>query len=165
MLHVLGYYITYSLYSLACMYLWILMFLPVIFVFQQLFPRSLLGYVVRRLVITIIIRRIWRWRNPSFSQRSENFKNVCAMFQKIIEYLTTIKRYSGRIFITFERDDGSFEILLCVRSIRVFTKFSGDPYYKSLVWFMIHDNYILLCIIVVLYISRCYSSSYPTMYW
>ena len=28
----------------------------------------------------------------------------------------------------------------------------------------IHDNYILLCIIVVLYICRCCPSSYPTMY-
>ena len=37
----------------------------------------------------------------------------------------------------FERDEGSFEISLCVCSIRVFTKFSGDPYYEPLVWFMI----------------------------
>ena len=58
------------------------------------------------------------------------------MLQKIIEYLNTIERYSGRIFIKFERDKGSFEILLCVHSIRVFTKFSGDPYYEPLAWFM-----------------------------
>ena len=47
-----------------------------------------------------------RQRNP---QRSENFKNVCVMLQKIIEYLDTIKRYSGRIIIKFERNVGSFE--------------------------------------------------------
>ena len=37
----------------------------------------------------------------------------------------------------FERDEGSFEISLCVCSIRVFTKFLGDPYYEPLAWFMI----------------------------
>ena len=36
----------------------------------------------------------------------------------------------------FERDEGSFEISLCVCSIRVFTKFLGDPYYEPLAWFM-----------------------------
>ena len=25
----------------------------------------------------------------------------------------------------------------CVRSIRIFSKFSGDPYYEPLLWFMI----------------------------
>ena len=65
----------------------------------------LLGLITR-----IIIRR---WRNPGFSQRLENFENVSVMLQKIIEYLIAIKRYSGRIFIKFERDEGSFEILLC----------------------------------------------------
>ena len=35
------------------------------------------------------------------------------------------------------QDEGSFEISLCVCSIRVFTKFSGDPYYEPLAWFMI----------------------------
>ena len=59
------------------------------------------------------------------------------MLQKIIEYLNTIKSYSGKIFIKFERDKGSFEIKFCVRSIRVFTKFLGDPYRKPLAWFMI----------------------------
>ena len=34
----------------------------------------------------------------------ENFENVCVMFQEIIGYLSTIKRYPGRIFIKFERD-------------------------------------------------------------
>ena len=86
------------------------------------------------LVITIIIRR---WRNPGFLQRSENFENICVILQIIIECLNTIKRYSGRIFINFERDKGSFEISLCVHSIRVFTKFSGDPCYEPLAWFMI----------------------------
>ena len=38
----------------------------------------------------------------------------------------------------FERDEGSFEISLRVCSIRVFTKFSGDPYYEPLAWFMIY---------------------------
>ena len=37
----------------------------------------------------------------------------------------------------FERDEGSFEISLYVCSIRVFTKFSGNPYYEPLPWFMI----------------------------
>ena len=37
------------------------------------------------------------------------------MLQKIMEYLNTIKRYSGRIFMKFERDEGSFEIhTVCV---------------------------------------------------
>ena len=35
----------------------------------------------------------------------------------------------------FERDGGSFEISLCVYSIRVFTIFS-DLYYEPLTWFM-----------------------------
>ena len=75
--------------------------------------RFILGYVVCRLVISITIIRIWRIR--VFLQRSENFENICVMFRKTIEYLNTIKRYSGRIFIKFERDEGSS---LCVRSIR-----------------------------------------------
>ena len=58
------------------------------------------------------------------------------MLQIIIEQLNTIERYSGRIFIKFERDEGSFETSLCVCSVRVFTKFSGDPYYEPLAWFM-----------------------------
>ena len=37
----------------------------------------------------------------------------------------------------FERDEGSFKILLCVHSIRVFTKFLNDPYYEPLACFMI----------------------------
>ena len=41
----------------------------------------------------------------------------------------------------FERDEGSLEISLCVCSIRVFTKFSGDPYYEPLAWFMIKMFY------------------------
>ena len=45
------------------------------------------------------------------------------MLQIIIEYLNTIKRYSVRISIKFERDEGSFEILLCLCFIRVFTNF------------------------------------------
>ena len=49
-----------------------------------------------------------------FSQRSENFENICVMLQIIIEWLNIIKSYSGRIFIKFERDKGSFEISLCV---------------------------------------------------
>ena len=43
-------------------------------------------------------------------------------------------------FYKFERDEGSFEISLCVCSIRVFAKFSGDPYYEPLAWFMINKN-------------------------
>ena len=52
--------------------------------------------------------------NSGFSQRSENFENVCVTVQKLIEYLNTVERYSGRIFIKFKRDEGSFEISLCV---------------------------------------------------
>ena len=59
------------------------------------------------------------------------------MLQKIKEYLNTIKRYSGRVFIKFERDKGSFEISLSVCSIRIFTNFSGDPHYEPLACFMI----------------------------
>ena len=55
---------------------------------------------------------IRRWRNPGFSQSGENFENVCVMLQKIIEYLNTIKRYSGRIFIKFERNKGSIYLSL-----------------------------------------------------
>ena len=80
-------------------------------------------------MFSIIITRIRRWRNLDFSQRSENFENIYVMLQIIIECLNTIKRYSGRIFIKFERDDGSFEISLCVCSI---TKLSGDPYNEPL---------------------------------
>ena len=69
-------------------------------------------------MLGIIIIAI-RWRNPGFSQRSKIFENVCVMLQNIIEYLNIIKMYSGMIFIKFERDEGSFEISLCVRSIRV----------------------------------------------
>ena len=36
----------------------------------------------------------------------------------------------------FERDEVSSEILFHVCSIRVFTKFSDDPYYEPLAWFM-----------------------------
>ena len=32
------------------------------------------------------------------------------MLQKIMEYLNTIKRHPGRIFMKFEKDEGSFEI-------------------------------------------------------
>ena len=55
---------------------------------------------------------IRRWRNPGFSQSDENFENVCVMLQKIIEYLNTIKRYSDRIFIKFERNKGSIYLSL-----------------------------------------------------
>ena len=70
----------------------------------------------------MIIVRIRKWRNLAFSQRSDD--NVCVMPQKVIECLNTIKRHSGRIFIKFERSEGSFEIL------GVFTKFSGTSYYE-----------------------------------
>ena len=59
------------------------------------------------------------------------------MFQEIKAYLNTIKGHPGRIFMKFERDEGSFKISFCVRSIRIFAKFSGDPYYEPLPWFMI----------------------------
>ena len=40
-----------------------------------------------------------------------------------MEYLNTIKRHPGRIFIKFEKDEGGFEILFCVHSIKIFTNF------------------------------------------
>ena len=83
-----------------------------------------------------LILVIRRWRNPGFSLKPENFDNVCVMLQKTMEYLNTIKRYSGRLFIKFERDESSFENSFYVCSIRIFTKFLGDPYYEPLVWFM-----------------------------
>ena len=58
-----------------------------------------------------------------FSQRSENFEKFVLCFRIV----NTIKRYSGRIFIRFERDEGSLEISLCVCSIRIFTKFWVIP--------------------------------------
>ena len=42
----------------------------------------------------------------------------------------------------FERVEGSLEISFCVRSIGIFTLFSGDSYYEQLVWFMITGNYV-----------------------
>ena len=44
-----------------------------------------------------------------------------------MEYLNTINRYSGMIFMKLERDGGSFETSLCICSIRVFTKFWVIP--------------------------------------
>ena len=37
---------------------------------------------------------------------AENFKNIFVMFQEIMGYLNMIKRYPGRIFMKFERDEG-----------------------------------------------------------
>ena len=64
------------------------------------------------------------------------------MLQKTKECLNTIKRYLGRIFMKFERDECSLEISFCVRSIRIFTLFSGDSYYEQLALFMITGNYV-----------------------
>ena len=67
--------------------------------------------------------------------------------------MNTIKRYSSRIIIKFERDKGSLEISLCVCSVRVFTKFSGNPYYEPLAWFMITTIPAKLpCLIPQLYV-------------
>ena len=84
--------------------------------------------------ISIIIRR---WRNLGYSHSTENFKNVCVMFQKIIEYLNTITRYPGRSFIKFERDESSLKFhFVYVLS----AKFLGNPYYEPQAWFMILGN-------------------------
>ena len=64
------------------------------------------------------------------------WKHVCVVFQNK-EYLNTIKRYPGRSFIKFERNESSFEISFCVRSIRIFTKFPDDPYYEPPAWLTI----------------------------
>ena len=61
-----------------------------------------------------------------------------------MQYLNTIKRYSGRIFIKFERDEGSFEILLDVCSIRVFANF-GNSYYEPLAYATHYDHKRKLC--------------------
>ena len=62
-----------------------------------------------RYFISHITNNNKKMEKSGFSQRSENFENVCEMLQKIIEYLNTIKRYSNRILIIkFERDEGSF---------------------------------------------------------
>ena len=42
----------------------------------------------RSLVLVIIIIRIGRWRNPGFSQGSENFENICVMLQITIRVST-----------------------------------------------------------------------------
>ena len=44
------------------------------------FEMAVLGCRSLVLVILMIIRK--RWRNPGFSQRSENYENVCVMLQK-----------------------------------------------------------------------------------
>ena len=52
---------------------------------------------------------IKRWRNPGFSQSVKIFESVSVVLQKIKGILNTIKRYSGRVFMKFERVEGSFE--------------------------------------------------------
>ena len=54
-----------------------------------------------------------------FSHGTENFEKVCVILQNIMEYLNTIKRHLGRIFMKFERDEDS-EISFCACSIRIF---------------------------------------------
>ena len=71
------------------------------------------------LVIRIIIRK--RWRNLGFSQSAENFENIYVILQKTIEYLNTIKRYSGRLFIKFERNKG---IVLKFHFLGILLRFS-----------------------------------------
>ena len=83
--------------------------------------------------------RIRRWKNPGFSQRSENFENACIMLQKIIEYLNRIKRYSGKIFIKFERDEGSFENSCYVCSIRISLNFGRSLLQTTSV---VHDRFV-----------------------
>ena len=94
-----------------------------------------LGYEVHRL---IIIRR--RWINSGFSQRAQNFENVYVMLQKIIEVLTHNQKILWQDFIKFVKDKGSYEVSFCVLPIRIFTKFSDDPYYEPLPWFLITNN-------------------------
>ena len=106
------------------------------------------------LVIRIIIRK--RWRNLGFSQSAENFENIYVILQKTIEYLNTIKRYSGRLFIKFERNKGSFEISFSWRSIKIFTNFLVDLYYEPLAWFMItgRKQVLVCCTFSIFLISR-----------
>ena len=55
------------------------------------------------------------------------FGNISVMLKKIREYLNTIKRYFGRVFIKFERVEGSFENSFGVHSISIFTSFRAIP--------------------------------------
>ena len=80
----------------------------------------------------------------NFLQSAENFENVCEMFQENIRYLkNAIKRYPRRFIMKSERDEGSYNISFCVCSITIpiFTKFSCEPYYEPLVWFMMYPTY------------------------
>ena len=45
-------------------------------------------------------------------------------------YLNRIKRYLGKIFMKFERDEGSFIISFSLHFIKIFTRFSSDSYYE-----------------------------------
>ena len=47
-------------------------------------------------------------------ESAEIYENVGVVFQDTMAYLHTIKRLPGRIFIKFERDEGSVKLsLLC----------------------------------------------------
>ena len=43
-------------------------------------------------------------------ESAEIFENVGVVFQDTMAYLHTIKRLPGRIFIKFERDEGSVKL-------------------------------------------------------
>ena len=47
----------------------------------------------------------------------------------------------------------------CVHSIRIFSKFSGDPYYEPLSWFMImHFNLVHITILYIYHNMASYGS-------
>ena len=41
-------------------------------------------------------------------------------------------------FVNFERVEGNFENSFCVHSVRIFTKFLGDPYHQTTT--VVHDS-------------------------
>ena len=58
---------------------------------------------------------------------SKFLKTFQQCLRKSREYLNTIKRYFGKVFIKFERVEDSFENSFGVRSIRIFTSFRAIP--------------------------------------
>ena len=77
------------------------------------------------------------------------------MFQEIIECLNTIKIYSGRIFMKFERNAG---IVLKCYFINVPVGFSqnfGYLYYEPLMWFTIQLRTSYAAMYVYTYVAKC----------
>ena len=78
-----------------------------------------------------------------------------------MEYLNTIKRHPGRIFMNSKRDEGSFEISFCVGSINIFTTFLGYLYHELLAWFMIKALHKQDCLSFTTSVSACSYNALP----